>query len=51
MLAFSGLGDNGSFFSLLGEIGADVVRTVEFPDHYRYRQKDLRLWSRSRMWK
>ena len=42
VLAFSGLGDNSSFFRLLQEIGADVVRTVEFPDHYRYRREDLR---------
>ncbi len=42
VLAFSGLGDNSSFFRLLQEIGADVVRTVEFPDHYRYRGEDLR---------
>jgi tetraacyldisaccharide 4'-kinase len=42
VLAFSGLGDNGSFFNLLREIGADVVATLEFPDHYRYRREDLR---------
>jgi len=42
VLAFSGLGDNSSFFRLLQDIGADLVRTVEFPDHYRYRGEDLR---------
>lgn len=42
VLAFSGLGDNSSFFNLLREIGADVVTTLEFPDHYRYRREDLR---------
>ena len=42
VLAFSGLGDNASFFSLLREIGADVVRCVEFPDHHRYDESDLR---------
>ncbi len=41
VVAFSGLGDNSSFFSLLGEIGADVVRTFEFPDHHRYGAGDL----------
>jgi tetraacyldisaccharide 4'-kinase len=41
-LAFSGLGDNGSFFNLLGDIGADLVKTVEFPDHHRYSKEDLR---------
>jgi tetraacyldisaccharide 4'-kinase len=42
VLAFSGLGDNSSFFKLLREIGANVVRTIEFPDHYRYHREDLR---------
>ncbi len=52
VLAFSGLGDNSSFFRLLQEIGADVVRTVEFPDHYRYRREDLKAsWSRLRTWR
>jgi tetraacyldisaccharide 4'-kinase len=41
VLAFSGLGDNRSFFRLLREIGADVVETLEFPDHYRYGAADL----------
>jgi tetraacyldisaccharide 4'-kinase len=40
-LAFSGLGDNESFFGLLREIGADLVRTVEFPDHHRYSDRDI----------
>jgi tetraacyldisaccharide 4'-kinase len=42
VLAFSGLGDNRSFFSLLNEIGADVVETVEFADHHRYSVDDVR---------
>jgi len=42
VLAFSGLGDNDSFFTLLREIGAHVVRCVEFPDHYQYEETDLR---------
>jgi tetraacyldisaccharide 4'-kinase len=40
-LAFSGLGDNESFFGLLRDLGADLVRTVEFPDHHRYTREDL----------
>lgn len=42
VLAFSGLGDNSSFFRMLRDVGADVVRTCEFPDHHRYRREDLR---------
>jgi tetraacyldisaccharide 4'-kinase len=41
VLAFSGLGDNESFFGLLREIGARVVHTIEYPDHYAYRQGDM----------
>lgn len=40
-LAFSGLGDNESFFGLLRDIGADLVGAVEFPDHHRYSPEDL----------
>jgi len=41
VLAFSGLGDNESFFSLLGNLGARVVRTISFADHHRYTEKDM----------
>ncbi len=41
ILAFSGLGDNASFFNLLTEIGANLVKAVEFPDHYAYRAGDI----------
>lgn len=39
--AFSGLGDNQSFFDLLRSLGADVVREVSFQDHHVYNAKDL----------
>jgi tetraacyldisaccharide 4'-kinase len=42
VLAFSGLGNNASFFDLLREIGADLVETVEFPDHHEYRIDEMR---------
>jgi tetraacyldisaccharide 4'-kinase len=42
VLAFSGLGDNASFFDLLREIDADLVTTVEFADHYEYRAEDMK---------
>lgn len=41
VLAFSGLGDNESFFSLLRKLGANVVRKIAYPDHYTYKQKDI----------
>jgi tetraacyldisaccharide 4'-kinase len=45
VLAFSGLGDNRSFFELLKSLGADVVREVIFQDHYTYRNKDVKKLS------
>ena len=42
VVAFSGLGDNRSFFNLLKDIGADVVHEIHFPDHHRYTEEDLK---------
>jgi tetraacyldisaccharide 4'-kinase len=42
VLAFSALGDNPSFFALLGQIGANVVKAIEFPDHHFYEPGDIR---------
>jgi len=42
VLAFCGLGDNQSFFQLLRQIGADIVKEIPFPDHHRYTAGDLR---------
>jgi len=41
VLAFSGLGDNQSFFQLLKQIGSDVIHETSYPDHHRYTRKDL----------
>jgi tetraacyldisaccharide 4'-kinase len=41
VLAFSGLGDNNSFFSLLRELGARIVHRIEYPDHYAYGERDV----------
>ncbi len=40
--AFSGLGDNESFFQLLRQIGANIVHETSYPDHYRYTQRDIK---------
>jgi tetraacyldisaccharide 4'-kinase len=45
VFAFSGLGDNRSFFDLLRSLGADVVREVSFQDHHVYSVKDLEMIS------
>lgn len=41
VLAFSGLGDNESFFQLVRSLGGKLVHSVSFTDHYAYRQSDL----------
>jgi tetraacyldisaccharide 4'-kinase len=41
ILAFSGLGDNESFFNLLWRMDVHIVRKVSYPDHYTYTQKDI----------
>jgi len=40
--AFSGLGDNRSFFDLLRELGADVIHEISFPDHHGYSAREIR---------
>jgi tetraacyldisaccharide 4'-kinase len=42
VIGFAGLGDNSAFFALLRRLGADLVRTVEFEDHHRYDEGDMR---------
>lgn len=45
VLAFSGLGDNSSFFELLRSLGANVVREIAYQDHHVYRDKDIEIIS------
>ena len=40
--AFSGLGDNESFFQLLRQLGANIVHETSYPDHYKYTQRDIK---------
>ena len=40
-LAFAGIGFPDKFFKLLQDKGAKIKKSVSFPDHYRYRKKDL----------
>lgn len=49
VLAFSGIAKPESFASLLSELGADVRKVIDFPDHYQYAPEDLeRLRSQAR---
>lgn len=42
VLAFSGLGDNRSFFRLLRELEAEVVKEYSFRDHHAYSEEDIK---------
>jgi tetraacyldisaccharide 4'-kinase len=42
VLAFAGIADPGYFVYLLQELGADIVKTVHFPDHHHYVPEDIR---------
>ena len=40
-LAFSGIGNHKTFISMLRKNKINIVKEVEFPDHYRYSQKEI----------
>jgi len=40
-LAFAGLADNEQFFASLEQAGCVLEKTISFPDHYRYGEKEL----------
>ena len=46
LFAFCGIGDPPKFFRALERVGADVVGTQSFPDHYAYRKTDIEAMSR-----
>ncbi len=41
VLAFAGIGRPEKFFTSLAEAGVDVAATASFPDHHRYREREL----------
>ena len=40
-LVFSGIGNHKTFVSMLKDYGINVVKDIEFPDHYKYRNYDI----------
>ena len=40
-LVFSGIGNHQTFISMLKNYGLIVLKDIEFPDHYKYSNKDL----------
>lgn len=41
LFAFAGIGNPVNFFNLLSENGLDVVRKIEYPDHYKINRKEI----------
>ena len=41
LIAFAGLGHPSKFFSMLQNLGCDLVETYAFPDHHRYTPDDI----------
>ena len=41
IIAFAGIGSPENFFNLLKNNNIDVIKSVKFPDHYNYSEKEL----------
>ena len=40
-LVFSGIGNHQTFISMIKKNGLEVIKEIEFPDHYKYSKKDI----------
>jgi len=40
-LVFSGIGNHKSFISMLKEYKLNIIKDIEFPDHYKYKSYDI----------
>ena len=40
-LVFSGIGNHKSFVSMLKEYKLNIIKDIEFPDHYKYTNYDI----------
>ena len=40
-LVFSGIGNHQTFISMLKNYGFKILKDLEFPDHYKYTNKDI----------
>ena len=40
-LVFSGIGNHESFISMLKEYKLNIIKDIEFPDHYKYKSYDI----------
>ena len=41
-LAFSGIGNHGTFISMMKECGFKILKDLEFADHYDYKDEDIK---------
>ncbi len=41
-LVFSGIGNHATFISMIKKYGLNIFEDIEFPDHYRYTNKDIK---------
>ena len=41
-LIFSGIGNHGTFKSMIKNYGLNVIKDIEFPDHYNYTDYDIK---------
>ena len=40
-LAFSGIGNHKTFVSMLKSYNFNIIKEIEFPDHFKYSKKDI----------
>ena len=40
-LVFSGIGNHQTFISMIKKNGLEIIKEIEFPDHYEYSKKDI----------
>ena len=40
-LVFSGIGNHQTFISMIKNYGLNIIKDLEFPDHYQYTQNDI----------
>ena len=40
-LVFSGIGNHKTFISMLKNNNLNIIKDIEFPDHYNFKKKDI----------
>ena len=42
-IAFSGIGNHQTFISMIKNYGMNIIKDIEFPDHYQFNDEDINL--------